>query len=400
MQRLIQRKIDLPGDYLDDMTSKKAKVNRSTWVQIVDKYRAYYTTKKAQTELPLINEMLALIASWIGSVQYEVVTQQLSASDQEKRKRLLSLKTALLAEKPKVEERINKRKLFEEVGIPESYLDELTSADFDLLWSAHVALGNGDVGTADAALTQLKASIGDVVNMLKSALMRRHIGQIDPQMAKMMNKPDYRVKDWQTETSAHVRLGSIDPKGNVLQNATMFHQDANKKTLKVLTETEVGALTGYSGGHYVKYNNPLRNDVGSGNFDHEQLALTQVTVSALNKLKPYKGLCFRHDNNFAGFTELTRVGATVSDMAFYSSTYDHAAIAQAMIPSTHEVLQVLTSKSGRKIEEASVAWFEKEVLFKPGDKLHRDRSIRPELRRLMDAYIVRCGEAPPRRKSL
>ncbi|HEX5417008.1 MAG TPA: ADP-ribosyltransferase domain-containing protein [Chloroflexota bacterium] len=366
MQRVIQRKIGLPGDYLDDLSSAKAIFNRSTWVQIVNKYRQYHVTKKPATELTLIGEMLTLIDDWIGSVQNEVGTAQPSRADTEKRKRLQNLKLALQAEKPKVEEGINKRKIFEELGVPLSYLDELTSADFDHLWTAHLALGEGDVGKADAALAKLKASIGDVVNMLRTALMRRHLGQIDPKLAKMVDKPDYRVKDWQTETDAHTRIMSLDPAGNVVGNAKMFQQDSTKKTLKGLSETEVAALTGYSGSYYTQYNNALRGEVGTANFDHEKLALTQVTISALNKLKPYKGTCFRHDNLFSGFKELNRVGATVSDMAFFSSTYDHAAIAQAIIPSSHEVLQILTSKNGRKIEQASVAWFEREVLFKPG----------------------------------
>ncbi len=141
-----------------------------------------------------------------------------------------------------------------------------------------------------------------------------------------------------------------------------------EKGFEKFTETELYGLMGYTSNLYGAINTPLRFDVGdSTKFSAGHTALAGSMTSALYKLKPYKGDVYRHGGDFKGYSSVNVPGAVVSDMAPLSTAVDQKGPASAA--EQHEVLEILTSVSGRDVSKASMfGGKEGEVLFAPGTR--------------------------------
>jgi hypothetical protein len=134
-----------------------------------------------------------------------------------------------------------------------------------------------------------------------------------------------------------------------------------------LTNKEVAFLYHYTSDLYSGFNAPLRGEIGQVAFDAGKLAVTQITISGLNKLPAYTGLCYRHVGIFPGYEELNRQGGIVSDMGFMSTAKEQSGCSKG--GAAHDVLEIIQVKTGRLVKD--IAYFgtgEEEVLVKPGTR--------------------------------
>jgi hypothetical protein len=271
--------------------------------------------------------------------------------------------------------------LIKRIGFPPAYIQSLGQPDFDLLVKADKALDDGDVVEADKSFALLRTSLGGVVNMLKGFMMRFHMGNIHPELSKMMDDPNFvATSDQAQKAQDHVndlgkkffatgKTGNTDYK-DVSGAVDKKQQNTVDPKFAGLSIQEATAIVGYLSDLYPNYNNPLRMGIGqtTGNnaFGEESLNLTATAISALNKLRPHSGMVFRHSGVFPGYLEVNQVGAVIPDLAFMSSA-KHQSGTQG--GENHDSLEViLDTKSGKDMEHA--AWFggESEILFKPGTR--------------------------------
>ncbi len=334
-------------------------------------------------------------------------------------------------------------KIVKKLGLPHSYLMTLNLRQVELILQADKALGAGELGEADKALVDLKEALPASFSLIRSTLMRQHVGKLNPELAKAINNPDFKQKDKGMASIGHTETGGKDfiKHFNNFTTAFVKQQDTDsidihpkqakqltkeygvslpkfvsnlkarndweKKNVDIkkyesLKDHEKSSIANYSG-NYSMSNNPLRGNIQPGEakdhkfdeesgkpdannkFTKESLAITQNLISALNKLPPYKGMAYRHDSNFPGFKELNRVGATVSDMAFLSSTREANSLKKILGSGLPEILTVIQSKTGRFIKPGSnfnnlAQGDENEVLFKPGTKFTVTKRV--------DAHLV------------
>jgi hypothetical protein len=159
-----------------------------------------------------------------------------------------------------------------------------------------------------------------------------------------------------------------------------WEQDnVKEKQFAGLEPHEKSAIAAYSM-DYKEFSTPLRGDLTAGEqegkFNKSQQAKTENLISALNKLPPYTNMVYRHDGDFEGFLDYNRKGATVSDIAFYSTTREPSTLRLVSGSPTPEVLTIITSKTGRFIKPLSSfntvgsehTHDENEVLFNPGTR--------------------------------
>jgi hypothetical protein len=141
-----------------------------------------------------------------------------------------------------------------------------------------------------------------------------------------------------------------------------------EKGFKDFTETELYGVMGYTSNLYGAINSPLRFDVGDkSKFSAGHTALAGSITSALHKMKPYKGEVYRHGGDFKGYSSVNVPGAVVSDMAPLSTAVDQKGPASAA--EDHDVLEILTSVSGRDVSKMSMfGGKEGEILFAPGTR--------------------------------
>lgn len=413
---VIRRAMDYDGRRLATLTSVKGKLVNSTLNTIVSTYGRYMTAVSRRTgslvEVNLLTELKTQIGQWMAQRAGE--KGGLSKSQAVKQQTLLALERAVDKELPLARERVHREKALKDLGLAPEYVAELTAADVAHLYQADAALARGDVARADAALTALKASAGDgPVNLIKSSLMSRHLGKVNPELSKAVRDPKYKLKDkaqiaegarkvqdlgndrrkelvdltdkykggqppagmdpaeW---SKIQVKIGEgayhIPVLGDLKAAADARKTDAKKaELLGKMTQEEVAAVLGYSTSMYGKFNGPLRT--AAANLPTDQASLTKLAISGLNKLKPYTGEVYRHTGNFAGYRQLNRVGGVVVDIGFVSS----ARVQQGCVSGAeqHEVLEVVKSKSGRDISKISVFEGEAEVLFRPGVKFRVTR---------------------------
>jgi hypothetical protein len=406
----IQRKMNFNANDLCAEASFKGKIFSSSFSQIQATLTAYWQTKDVNEEIKLMEKMKALIDTWNKHRE----TDQEGDANTVKSDRLTELQNAIDEELP-IARAIQQREqrimhLVKAVGIAREYLVTLPDKQLDLLIGAYQALGNGDVATADANLSQVKTSIGDIVNPLKSFLIRHHIEKVNPELAKIMN-PEFKLnaksnQNVLKQAETHIQdamktgLDEMEAQGDDVakQKAKMMrpsHSDLagkatdtqqKKQEFKVLEPAEVIAITGYTTDFYGKINTPLRQDAHQ--LDAGPLAWAQAGVSGLNKLPKFKGTVFRHLGKFTGYSALNQPGAIVSDLAFSSSAVNQASCASA--GKSHEVLEIIQSKTGREISAASLFGKESEVLFRPGTqfkvvgrgKKGTDGVLKPENKKL------------------
>jgi len=379
---VIQRKLTLAKDRFEKLTSTKAALTQSTFAQLADTYAKYLKMDQPTEEYDALRRMKRLAITWRMSAK--------PASDYSAKRQLVKeLEDQIKRELPIGEAKVHKQHLCEEIGLPAAYLNTWKDADVTTLGEASQALKRGDVSAADQYLTQLRASIGDVVNLIKSALLSRHIGKVDPKMAKVLGNAHYKLKKADAGKAlshvaglAHARASAKDADKEEIKNFGPLYKDvplaaherqqkSNSKQIKGLAPAEATAILGYTTPLFGEYSNPLRKDLGTKKFDENKQALTKATMSGLNKLKPLKATLYRHIGIFAGYKELNQPGATVSDMGFMSSTKSHFVAGNA--GAQHDVLEIIESKTGRDVSEVSTFPHEMEVLFKPGTRFQITR---------------------------
>lgn len=406
----VQRKMDFQRKYLSGLRSVKARLDQSTLSQLVHEYEVYEGLQDPTAELASMNKMKSYIEAW-----KKKHPEPLKPADAPKKMVLDQLEKAIDKEIPKATSLANQKHFVQNIGIPASFLSELDDISFHWLVEADQALKQGNVVWANLYFDNLKAKIGDTVKLIKSFMIRYYIHKLDPEVAKALNNQNFRLDDAAKKTSSQTYIDNL-AKGRAreleqVQNQPRDPHDikagvkimeaqvlgpqlkdigqaaANKKnefaSLKNLDKEEISGIVGYSSNLYGKYNSPLRNDIGTKGFDQDTLALVQTTISGLNKLKPFTGTVFRHGSIFPGFKELNREGAVVTDMGFMSSAIDQAACSNA--GEDHDVLEIIKSKTGREISDASLFTKkgikgEREVLFKPGSRFRVTKRLDKNIR--------------------
>ncbi len=318
-------------------------------------------------------------------------------------------------------------KKLKKLGLPEAYIKTLTQPQVDMILITDKALEDGDLGKADTGMTLLKEALPATFTLLSGNMMRKNIGKLNPELAKAITKPKYKQKDQDmiAKGDLYAHEGELDKekkdfaKGFDTQvenfetpkhNKGWVKKNVDFGSYKSLKKHEKSAIFSYSG-YFQKFNVPLRGNVSPGEedaakeegpgvaenngysdpakkpsgakFSTGSLALTQNLISALNRLPPFKGMVYRHDSNFSGFSQLNQVGATVTDMAFVSSTKDPEALQEISGSGKPEVLSLIKSKSGRYVTPGSAVQHENEVLFKPGTQFKVTKRV--------DAHEVPAG---------
>jgi hypothetical protein len=356
----------------------------------------------------VVTEIVVLCEKWLGDLSH------LKQSDAQKEQDIRALQKEAVAEK---------RNLYvaQKVGLPLVLIEGLSPANFNGLYNAVALLERKDTQGGMAAFTAVKPNLGNSAALIEAFLKRNYITQIDPATAAVMDEKYEQINTNASGGPAAIstiksaaqakldRLKALDAqhaaaladmtasKGAKKQadypilagtgaiaieygklrlqkaqfesivNGTAMADKHKKSTFAKLTDAEMAGLVGYTSDLYSTVNNPLRKDIGTSNMAEGSKALIGATASALNKLKPYKGIVYRHADDFTGYAEMHHPGAVVSDTAFLSTAKEQKGCASAA--ENHGVLEILISKSGRDVSEASVFGNkEAEILFRPGTK--------------------------------
>jgi hypothetical protein len=81
----------------------------------------------------------------------------------------------------------------QELGLPIAYASTLDKVVLTLISRANKAMGEGKLGIADQALADMKGRLpAGTFGLIKSTLMFKHIGQINPQLHAVLNNPAYK----------------------------------------------------------------------------------------------------------------------------------------------------------------------------------------------------------------
>jgi hypothetical protein len=439
----VQRYLAFDGNRLQGKLSAKGKVmgvaGKSTWDDLRVAYHKYYELVTNSggdlgNELGLLGAMERSANEWLRKREEEHAKavkkgtdgkHPESQADQDKRAVIADLLRAIAQERPIV---ANAQRVVHDLKLPVDLARGLPSNAVQYLLDADKALAKGDIVTADKflgavtkALAQVpgadQAKADGVVLLLKSSLMRKNIGAVNPAMQDVLNDPKYQLTNKaeikagadKAQSLATNRLKDIDAlkakhadgrKPDAMSEREwtsiqkMFFEDkfqrgtlsnlrgaagqvraansanaeataADKKMFADLTDEEASAIIGYSTNLYPGFNSPLRK--GIHQLAADEAALTKLAVSGLNKMPAFSGQVYRHGQNFPGYAQLNRVGAVVSDMAFLSTAREQKGCVGG--GEHHEVLEVLVSKSGRDVSPLSAfGKGEAEVLFKPGTR--------------------------------
>ena len=299
-------------------------------------------------------------------------------------------------------------KIVTSLGFPVEYVKTLKLDAIMLIFDANLALATGKLGEADQALSALKLALPDTFLLIRSTLMRKNIGTLNPALAQVITNDKFKQKKGENANIGMEAMGGDDSRHfdtyteNFTINLNTSEDKVNKyaanknhnlnlagdikarqawekdkknvdlKKFAKLKNHEKTAITQYSQ-DYAQFNEPLRGNLTPGKgeeaFTPGKLEKTRNLVSALNKLPAFTGLVYRHDTDFSGFKELNQVGGTVSDMSFMSATRE--AYSLKKIDKIPDILIVIKSKTGRFIKPGSAYALsleddENEVLFKPG----------------------------------
>ncbi|MGH9350764.1 MAG: hypothetical protein ACRD2G_01155, partial [Terriglobia bacterium] len=257
---VIQRKLVFAQDRFNNLTSTTAKADTSTFVRIKDSYAKYVKLEKPLLEVEEMRRMLPLIDSW--QKDHGSSTKE---KDLIKKQLLKDLKDAINLELPKAITSAHKWHLREEIGLPAAYLDTWQDVDVETLGKASQNLGRGDIPAADQHLTLLRTSIGDVVNLIKSALLSHHIGKVDPELAKALGDPEYKLgmKDKSIKDKAMTRVNDLaterlntgtdgerrdfgEAYRSMRGTALDKQRDTKSQDAKALVPSEVASILGYT----------------------------------------------------------------------------------------------------------------------------------------------------------
>jgi hypothetical protein len=437
----VQRYLAFDGNRLRGKLSTKGALmgaaGKSSWDDIEGAYRKYYELVKSggdiAGELGLLGAMKQKAEEWLSKRADEHAKavekgtdgkHPESQADQDKRAVIADLLKAIDQERKIV---TNAKQVVGDLGLPVDLARRLPANVVQYLLDADNALATGDIVKADkflGAVTKALASLPGakkdrdegVVTLIKSSLMRRNIGMVNPAMNAVLNDPKYQLSDAaeskagadKAQSLATNRINDIDALktkhsdnrkpdamgerewvsiqkmfledkfqrgtlSNLKSAATQLRatgqqagaEEAHKKMFADLTDDEASAIIGYSTNLYPGFNSPLRK--GIHQLAADEAALTKLAVSGLNKMPAFTGQVYRHGQNFPGYAQVNRVGGVVSDMAFVSTAREQKGCVSAA--EHHEVLEVITSKSGRDVSPLSAfGKGEAEVLFKPGTR--------------------------------
>lgn len=396
---VIQRKGAMDADYLEVGATKSGIIANSTWSKIVKIYKAYLATDDPKTELKYLRRLKELCKSWKSGKQ---------GSDAKKdgfKNSMLNTFEAMLEEDYS---EISARAFAQDLGLPVSLINQIEVATLKKLVEIGSHFEQGNTGQADALLAQIRDSIPGY-DLVKSMLIRHYIGDVNPALHQVMENPNYSHQDEQIGAKAHEFNTQATYLYHPLMGKNTFEdykrskfRDPVKKqkhdkeqkhmvddaAINTLSNTELNSVNVYSTEAHKKINPSLRDGIIAADdspkkLDENKLAYTQTMVSGMNKLPPYKGQVYRHSSLFAGYNEVNQVGATVSDMAFMSTTYLATSL-KALFGS--DILEIIVSKSGRFIKPLSKAADEDEVLFKPGTRFKVTKRFEAELDPNDDTY--------------
>lgn len=411
----IQRKINFPPAVHMSINHLAAtadnKIASSTFKDLKELTISYIRAKTEADEAKYLKKMEVTSQDWKSKN-----SSAKSSRDKEKLAALVNLDKIVTKELARLESAAN----LAEVGLTDSFIKELKPGEYSDLITAIYLAKQGQMQLADVYLDSLRKTRGSAVNLYRSNIVRTYIGKIDPALAKAMNKTNFKVGSKMSglgasfvQTQANNLVGELkaDKKkfeddygkkmtneteqlssktamsvfgykddaplnnlaaaGKTLQSGKASQSDSVKTpegqaAMKSLSGNEMTALVGYTSNLYSAFSNPLRKNAGKADFSKNNLALTQTAISAMNKFKSYSGKVYRHDSIFPGFKELNRPGGVTTDLGFMSTAREQGGAASG--GTDHDVLLVLTSKTGKEIAIASIFGGEGEVLFKPGTR--------------------------------
>ncbi|MBN9386718.1 MAG: hypothetical protein J0I20_01595 [Chloroflexi bacterium] len=440
----IQRKIAFPPNLDKTINNIAATAGNvifsSTFKDIRDYKTAYLKAKNEAEEVKYLKKMQTAAQDW-----KKKNSSSEGKREQDKHTSMSQLDVLVSKELARIEGAFN----LVEVGLPDSFIKELSDNEYSNLIMAVSMAKQGKMEIADVYLDNMRKTRGSAVNLIRSNIVRTHIGKIDAGLAKTMNKSDFKVNDKTAGQSAKFIQGEADQMiksfnedeeafkgkyGEKMANETgqlsthsstmknIGYKDAAplanlgyagqvlqagqalqtgkppteeaKASMKSLTPHEMTTLVGYTSNLYGSFSNPLRQNAGRRAFKKENLALTETAVSAMNKFKNYVGTVYRHDSIYPGFRELNRPGGVTTDLGFMSTAKEQQAASNG--GTHHEVLIILSSKTGKEIGVASIFGGEGEVLFKPGtrfkviktaskDKVQGWQNVDPQIQKYLDA---------------
>ena len=351
--------------------------------------------------------------AWLGDKSHK------KAKDQEKRNSLSKLEVDAQYEYRRVI-------ITKEIGVPRQMVDGFDLGTIDEFWLVVVNFDTKNVKGAMDAFKNVKGKLGDGAGLIESFMKRNQIEKIDPKLAAIMGGSSVKSSKAEKQdainlikaqaqaklarlTDLHGQYAEAEMKmqadmkkpdnqrtlkqtdfpiltqGNLLNmeytmlkmqkehykglaDGTAIKDKKKNKLFKDFKDTELTGLMGYTSNLYGAINSPLRSDVGdSSKFTGGHRALAGSITSALHKLKPYAGQVYRHGGDFPGYATVNIPGAIVSDMAPLSTA--KSASGPASAGEMHEVLEILISKTGRDVSEASLfTTGEDEILFAPGTR--------------------------------
>lgn len=314
-----------------------------------------------------------------------------------------------------------------ELGIPRQMIVVFDHASVDQFWDIVLDFEKNDAKSALTKFDTVKDKLGEAAKLIGSLMKRNQIHKIDPGLAAAMNNPDFKMsstdggqaginlikaqaqekidrfqelKKQHDEATAKIIAEMAKPQDqrtlkqsdfpiltqedplnkeyNMLKaqqaqytgiiNGTTAKEKMKDKLFSKFSNSEMTGLMGYTSNLYGAINNPLRNDVGDNTkFTAGHRSLAGSITSALHKLPAYKGIVYKHSGDFPGYALVNVPGAIVSDMAPNSTAKNQKGPANA--GENHEVLEIITSRTGRDVSKASVFGSgEEEVLFAPGTR--------------------------------
>jgi len=322
---------------------------------------------------------------------------------------------------------VKRIKIIKDIGVPRLTVDKFDERTVNNFYAVVLAFRGGNGKAALDLFETHQAVLKEEASLVRSLMKRNQIDKIDPTLAASMNNPNFTMtatagsqdainlikkqaqekihrfealqaeftaaqgklmadlakpKDQQTlkqsdfpiltggtaENKEFTQLKAQQGQYKGIVDGSSIAAKKKEKEFSKFSDSELFGLMGYTSNLYGAINSPLRFDVGDDTkFTAGHRALAGSITSALHKLKPYKGTVYKHGGDFPGYASVNVPGAIVSDMAPNSTAKNQKGPANA--GENHEVLEILTSKTGRDVSNASVFGSgEEEVLFAPGTR--------------------------------
>lgn len=396
----IARKIAWDALPLQKSLSIKGKLDNSLLSKLLRAYTAYSAASDPLAERQHLTEMNAHAAAW--KAKHAASTK---AGVIAKRQEMDRLEAKIAAEMPALTVAVAGWNMLAGLGLPRQYVVQIYRANALTEANAvNTAMAAGNMAAADAAFANLVRALGAPAPMLKQAFMRAHAGALMPALGPALTDPAFAADaatgqrgetfinqlgtNWVTQQCGDAAGADAAKAGVATANLRAFEtplsdigastrkmklgqspggmvpaQGKKNDTLGPMPDPEAMAIVAYSSDMYGEFNKPLRGDP-TRPLGADQVAITKLGISGLNKLPAYPGQVYRHTGLFADYLAMNQVGATVADPGFFSSAVKQAACANA--GAQHDVLEIITSRTGRLIAGASLYGAgEAEVLFKP-----------------------------------